>query len=185
MEEQLIIFKTAKLAKEKGFIIPVSKYYLGKEEGILKNNFEKFYGYVDGTIRNSDDFNENRNKKNWVLNEEGSECFGCKLDNKKYFNSFSAPSQSLLNKFIRETKGIHLTVERNASGWYWAMCQTDGGTSLGYSEFSGPNDGGVWESFEEAFENGLQTALIIKLEKFGHWSNFAMHAIKELMKHEF
>ena len=159
MEEQLIIFKTAKLAKKKGF-------YFTNNISTRSNNIIKFY------------------------NDSGALCteidytLSCCDPNKHEYSEMPAPTQSLLNKWIRETKGIHLTVERNASGWYWAMCQTDGGTGLGYSEFSGPNEGGVWESFEEAFENGLQTALIIKLKKFGHWSNFAMHAIKALKKYK-
>ena len=73
------------------------------------------------------------------------------------------PSQSILNQWIREKLKIHIIVERNASGWYWAMCQTDGGTNLGYSDYSGPNLGGVWDKYEDAFENGLIVAMSLKL----------------------
>lgn len=135
----IITFKTAVLAKEKGYDNNCAAFY--KKDGELYNDIE--YPSLQAHYE--------------------LYCY--------------APIQCNLNNFIRTKKGIHLTVERNASGWYWAMCQTDGGTNLGYSEYSGPNYGGVWDSFEDAFENGLQVALALKLRQYGHWSNFAANAI--------
>lgn len=155
MKEKFVLLKTAKLAKEKGFD---QNPYKAQE-----NNCMAYYPeYTDG---------------------KGSISLNNPLYNLEHAIAM-APTQHFLNKFIREDIGIHLTIERNASGWYWAMCKSDGGTSLGYSDFSGPNDSGVWDDYDDAFENGLQVALNLKLRKYGHWSNFAASAIKEFKKNK-
>ena len=93
-----------------------------------------------------------------------------------------APTQSLLQKFIRETRGVHIEIHRNASGYYWSMCKADGGTDLGWSDISGPNDGGVWDSFESALENALQVQLSYDLPNnitiIKHWGNYVEFALK-------
>lgn len=70
MEEQLISFETAKLAKEKGFIIKC----------------EKVYGKMNKNIKN------------------------CRLyssDNDNIIKECYAPTQSLLQKWLREKHNIH------------------------------------------------------------------------------
>ena len=93
-----------------------------------------------------------------------------------------APTQSLLQKFIRETRGVHIEIYRNASGYYWSMCKEEGGTDLGWSEYSGPNDGGVWDFFEDTLENALQIQLSYDLPNnmiiIKHWGNYVEFAIK-------
>jgi hypothetical protein len=92
------------------------------------------------------------------------------------------PTQSLLQKFIRETRGVHIEIHRNASGYYWSMCKEDGGTDLGWSDHTGSNDGGVWDSFEGALENALQVQLSYDLPNditiIKHWGNFVEFALK-------
>ena len=62
------------------------------------------------------------------------------------------------------------------------MCKEEGGTDLGWSDSSGPNDGGVWNSFEDALENALQIQLSYDLPKnmiiIKHWGNYVEFAIK-------
>ncbi len=148
MEEKLVSFSTAKLAKEKGFDISTNKYWC---------NF-----YID------EPFNI------WKLlpTEELSISF----------MEFAAPTQSLLQKFIREKRGVHIEIHRNASGYYWSMCKADGGTDLGWSDISGPNDSGVWDSFEGALENALQVQLSYDLPNditiIKHWGNYVEFALK-------
>lgn len=95
---------------------------------------------------------------------------------------FSRPTQSLLQKFIRETRGVHIEIHRNASGYYWSMCKADGGTDLGWSDISGPNDGGVWNSFEGALDNALQVQLSYDLPNdmtiIKHWGNYVEFALR-------
>ncbi len=91
-------------------------------------------------------------------------------------------TQSLLQKFIRETRSVHIEIHRNASGYYWSMCKADGGTDLGWSDISGPNDSGVWDSFEGALENALQVQLSYDLPNditiIKHWGNYVEFALK-------
>lgn len=94
----------------------------------------------------------------------------------------SAPTQSLLQKWIRETRGIHIEIHRNASGWFWSMCKSESGTDLGYSKFSGPNDSGVWDEHDDALENALQVQLSYdlpnSLDVIKHWGNYVELAIE-------
>jgi len=69
MEEQLISFKTAKLAKEKGFNEPSLRF-----KGLIKDDSEVV--------------------KNW----------------NKYVNSLSKPTQSLLQKWLREKHSIFIDI---------------------------------------------------------------------------
>ena len=143
MEEQLITFETAKLAKEKGFNWKVSLHY--------ESNGNRFFDKVE-----------------------------CNFNNVELI--CSAPTQSLLQKFIRETRDVHIEIHRNASGYYWSMCKADGGTNLGWSDISGPNDSGVWDSFEGALENALQVQLSYDLPNditiIKHWGNYVEFALK-------
>jgi hypothetical protein len=74
-------------------------------------------------------------------------------------NNFSAPTQSLLQKWVRDVHNIHCSSECNASGWMWVIEKTNG-TFIKDSEFSGDiPESGMWGTYEEALEKGLQEAL--------------------------
>jgi len=147
MKEQLITFETAKLAKEKGFDWATDKHY---ENSLTESIHEEDgksgpFGWEKGEINLQSDYFIN----NWKE---------CDLSSSSWYLC-SAPTQSLLQKFIRENRGVHIEIHKNASGYYWSMCRADGGTDLGWSDYSGPNMGGVWDSFEDALEKGLQESL--------------------------
>ena len=89
-----------------------------------------------------------------------------------------APTQIELHKWIRETREVNICIYTSASGYLWNMEKIPGGTDLGYSEFSGPNDGGCWDTWEEAMEHALLVQLTTDLEKYGHWGNYAEKAIE-------
>lgn len=157
--EELVSYKTAILAKEVGFNWKVRTYY-----GHVCNPHIA-YDKEDYSI--PVDFNSDNNSANNSAN---------------YKDLISAPTQSLLQKFIRETRDVHIEIHRNASGYYWSMCKADGGTDLGWSDISGPNDGGVWSSFEDALENALQLQLSYDLPNditiIKHWGNYVEFALK-------
>lgn len=95
------------------------------------------------------------------------------------YDEFPALTQTRLSKFIREERGVHIMINRNASGYFWEMMKSDGGTDLGWSNYSGPNMSGVWETYEQALENALFVQLCTKVSKVkGHWSNYAKIAIE-------
>lgn len=79
MEEQLINFSTAKLAKEKGFNIPCINMYYTEEF---------FEGEIIGELYQTDSG----------------------YSNDKFDGSASAPTQSLLQKWLREVHNIHIEI---------------------------------------------------------------------------
>ena len=113
MKEELINFKTAKLAKEKGFNIPIIYYY-------------DFIKDICSVIV----------KEN--INESCSKIY-------------SAPTQSLLQKWLREIQMIDIIINISPL------------TNEYYSEIPNFITGNYvskkFETYEEALEIGLQTAL--------------------------
>lgn len=54
----------------------------------------------------------------------------------------SAPTQSLAQKWLRETKNIHICVYNCACGYGYEISKADNGTHITSSVYEGPNDGG-------------------------------------------
>ena len=164
MEDTLISFETAKLAKEKDFNILQHSYYF--EDGEFKENSLKgTNGYYGEEYEfNLSEFNENWNDK-WLTKKTGDRCFGCSKQ-KGYLETFSAPTQSLLQRWLREVHNIYvesyhdLTSDGTKIQFYtsWGFLQQkdkNGNQNVNgwYDEY---ND---WETYEEALEIGLQEAL--------------------------
>lgn len=109
MKEQMVSYKVAKLAKEKGFKELCSHYYFNdgefKEHEVIKDG--GYYG--DEYSISLEEFNEDWNNK-FVTTKDGDRCFGCN-NNKGYFETFSAPTQSLLQKWLREKYKMDIYIE--------------------------------------------------------------------------
>ncbi len=69
------------------------------------------------------------------------------------------PSQSLVQKWLREIQNLHISIIRNACGYGYDICKADNGTHITDGIFKGPNDGGQWDTYEEALEAGIQKAI--------------------------
>lgn len=75
------------------------------------------------------------------------------------------PTQSLAQKWIREVHKLEVLVYCNASGWMWEINKAyeigslSGGTFVSFSDFSGTNDSGEWDTYEDALDEGLHAAL--------------------------
>ena len=134
MEDTRITFETAKLAKEKGFKIPTTVMYKGNEKSYGHNN-------------------------EWGIDEK-------RLDGKfPYTNQqwYSIPTQSFLQKWLREEHGIH--IELLIDGWSDDDCVTDDFLcyrcfiwQVGKPRPKHNEDLGAGE-YEKMFEIGLQEAL--------------------------
>jgi hypothetical protein len=159
MEEQLISLETAKLTKEKGFKISTQKAYIND---ILFINFESSDGNERDYYFDADDFYNNWNKKNWVFNLNGGECFGCKLDNKRYFEAYSAPTQSLLQKWLREEMDMWVTIIFNGITYSISIYgrYTPDEEEIEISDTGSLNfEDKYFLRYEQALEEGLQEAL--------------------------
>jgi hypothetical protein len=132
MEEQLITFETAKLAKEKGF----SGYF----------NCSQYVQYNTG-------------EDGWKLMSFEDYC---RLDEEIGIGDkirLSAPTQSLLKKWLRENHDIHVSAFPVLKNRYFASVSiiTDNGTNGIIKSPYDPKE--AKNTYEEAFEVGLQEAL--------------------------
>lgn len=154
MNKELTTYKTAKAAKIAGFKPdkPSTDYVLGFVDE-YDNNL-KCIGYKETEIQEEDYSRE---------------------------DYYLRPTQSELHKWIRDNRNVLIQVYNNASGYLWALSKIPYGSDLGYSEYDGPNASGVWDSYEDAFEDGLSQVLKKTLEDFTrdtpekrfHWGNYA------------
>lgn len=61
---------------------------------------------------------------------------------------------------IDDDRGNYLFVNREYYLNYgYDICKADNGTFIAAGIFDGPNDGGQWDTYEEALEVGIQKAL--------------------------
>lgn len=77
----------------------------------------------------------------------------------KGFINYHYPTQSVAQKWLREIKNLHISIVRNVCGYGYDICKADNGTHITDGVFDGPNDGGQWDTYEEALETGIQEAL--------------------------
>ena len=82
-----------------------------------------------------------------------------KLLKEKGFNEYYYPTKSIAQKWLRETKNLHITIYNNACGYGYEISKADNGTHIASSTYKGTNDGGEWDTYKEALEAGIQEAL--------------------------
>lgn len=73
--------------------------------------------------------------------------------------NLAAPTQSLLQRWLREVHGIDVDVWCNASGWGVDLNKTNGTCIKGHVLDNVETDSGMFETYEEALEAGLLEAL--------------------------
>ena len=132
MKEQLITFETAKLAKEKGFNILTRNHWSTYDNQGIENNFlRKSY------------------KADW--NEKNIPYVSNKLE-----TLYSAPTQSLLQKWLREVYDIDITVNSNNESRINRLYE-----AVIYSDVieEESNEFSWFKTYEGALEDGLLEAL--------------------------
>lgn len=131
MRETPISYQTAKLAKEKGYTIEgyFTLYDYYNHEGILNGDY---IDYISNIFRHK--------KYGESLNES--------------LEPTLAPSQSLLQKWLRENYQIFVIIDYGGiwhhSKWFYTIRNPDVAKIY---------DLGYWETYEEALEEGLINAL--------------------------
>lgn len=156
MKDCIISFETAKLLKEKDWKIPTLNLYF--EDGELKENvLSQTTGMDYGSEFEIEfsEFLENWNDK-WLTKKNGDRCFGCSKS-KGYLETFSAPTQSLLQRWLREVHNIHILVSITISDkWYFELYK------LGSKRNSQiVTECCYYNSYEEALGKGLYEGLKI------------------------
>jgi hypothetical protein len=145
MKEQLVSFETARLVKEKGFGIETEYKFYNEKETSYRN-------YADWDIREEGGYSIiTVPRKTGQLKKD--------LHIKFIEEEFPAPTQSLLQKWLREVHGIYVESYHDydpkdkSFQFYtnWGFYQ--GNPAGGYDEY---ND---WKTYEEALEFGLKEGL--------------------------
>jgi len=131
MEEELVTFEIAKLAKEKGFNLKTEKFYIKNGE---IHNYESYDYYKNKRIDFKDYFDD------WNKNNRGDE------PDKR----FSAPTQCLLQKWLREKHNTHIDI------WYNVLTEK---YRIEFISGSEPLEDRELKTYEEALEEGLYKAL--------------------------
>ena len=147
MEEQLITLETAILAKEKSFDINCD-WKIDKES--------KLHFQADLMYPNNSEFTFNS-----YDDPEVHEF------NKFIESLYEAPTQSLLQKWLREVHGIYvnsyhdLTPDAKSIQYYtdWGFINDPSSADYKYCPNGGYDEEAIWKTYEEALENGLQEAL--------------------------
>ena len=140
MEDTRITFETAKLAKEKGFKEKVIYYYH------LHDDLKKplLINEVEILLKNYKTPYEVRRDWNTISTEFG------------YTENFSAPTQSLLAKWLRERYNIHVTSQIGnldfINTYHYDIRYIDKNKFICKVK-------GNFKTYEEALEAGLQEAL--------------------------
>ena len=111
--------------------------------------------YLEGTI-----FNKKKNPPRLV----GCGALYFEVDglsnNLNYDNvSCAAPLWQQAIDWFRINKNRVITVYANASGYLWEFHDAIGGTQREWSDYSGPNDGGCWDNYEEARTQSILKAI--------------------------
>ena len=76
-------------------------------------------------------------------------------------SSIDYPAYKLydVQKWLREVRNIHITVGNSASGYWWELSKADDGTMIYDYIYSGPNDAGKWDTYEETLDSAIFVAL--------------------------
>lgn len=72
---------------------------------------------------------------------------------------FLCPVLYVAQKWLRETKNLHICIYNCACGYGYEISKADNGTHITSSVYEGPNDGGKWDIYEEALEAGIKKCL--------------------------
>ena len=76
-------------------------------------------------------------------------------------NEIIAPTISQVLKWLRKEKKLHIEFVGNACGYLYIVSDipSGGGTDRYCSDYSGPNDGGTWNNYEDCALNAIQYVL--------------------------
>lgn len=127
--EDFVNFSIAKKLKEKGFREPCLGWYYPFE--VCGFDYKTSIVFNNSAYRGS-------NYKDMLVSHK----------DEKYID---APTISQVLKWLREKKNYHIEFVGNACGYLFIISDvpSEGGTDRYCSDYSGPNDGGTWDKYED------------------------------------
>lgn len=133
IHEEICTYEVAKLAKEKGFNVPTDHYYH------IYNDVIEAQNSLEMTSDGCADFYNSLNR--------------CRC---------AAPTQSLLQRWLREKKGVTICVDIFDDGWFFDIStfyKQDTGVYEVEIPYKSSNVSPVYDTYELALENALKYAL--------------------------
>ena len=82
-----------------------------------------------------------------------------KLLEKKGFHEYHYPTLSIAQKWLCETKNLHIDIYRSSVGYGYSIVKASDGTWMEDDDSRGPNHGGLWDTYEGALEEGIRESL--------------------------
>lgn len=130
--EDFVSFEIAKKLKEKGFREECLAYY-SKDSDFYYNT--SYCSDVDCAFKS--------------FNSRPNHICGKRID---------APTICQVLKWLRDKKKLHIEFVGNACGYLYIVSDipSEGGTDRYCSDYSGPNDGGTWDKYEDCALNAIQ-----------------------------
>ena len=138
--EQKILLETARIAKDRGYDYATMGSYTVYLVDQIDPDYPEF-SMTKGEVETDNQY---------FINDDERTDYTCKT-----YAMYAAPTQSLLAKWLREVKKIHIEIYCNASGWGWILTKTNGTT------IKEIQDDIFFETHEIALEIGLNEALSI------------------------
>ena len=135
--EDYVSFEIAKLLKEKGFDIPCDNYY----DSSGKTPNESVYGgaNIETLDYNADPFVKSGFHK---------------------FKTFSAPTQAMAMKWLRDEKNLCIEPYRTACGYLSTISKIPTGSELYAQEYEGDDeDSGQFTTYEKSCEAAIKYCL--------------------------
>lgn len=146
MEEQLVSFETAVLAKEKGFNEHVHACYNSK--GIIEDLNNIWNCGCEGGMQ----------LEEWFYD----------YNNYKHLELISTPTQSLLQKWLRDVHNTHVVlipkfdlINPENINYYWKIISNTNTEIIQKASLDKEGTGSYWTVCEEALEVGLGQALLL------------------------
>lgn len=147
MEKQLISFKTAKLAKKRGFDWKCLYYY--NIYGELIANQISFWKHEEQAVfLGSDSPDSTFISKTYNVEALLNSVNTIKLHKKSLWD---VPTQSLLQKWLRDAHNFHIEIHNLSDVWWISIKKINSDNTLFISE--------SYDNYEEVLERGLQKAL--------------------------
>lgn len=88
------------------------------------------------------------------------------FNNHNAFNDeVSCPTLDLAHRWLREEYNIFIPIWNNASGYSYFINKSSNGTTIDNLPYKGTNDGGMWNTYEEALEEGIRDSLKILIKQ--------------------
>lgn len=143
IHDEIVTFEVAKLANEKGFPQDVDKW-LGDLHSATNSNYYNYKGELNGDC---------------------IEIIKCKIQKEgvpKEFELVAAPTQSLLQRWLREEKGVTICVDIFEDGWFFDIStfyKQDTGVYEVDIPYKSSNVSPVYDTYELALEDALAYSL--------------------------